>query len=93
MIWGLVQADHDLAAPFAVPRPLDGDTMFRTVVHNMSNLGEILTKIRMKVVLESPSGVGRCGFINAEQSPDAAWFITRVVGDQKALPNDRADVS
>lgn len=73
MTYGQVPG-HDLAAPFAVPRPLDGDNIIRTIVHSMSNLEEMLTKIRMKVVLESPSGAGRCGFSNAEQSPDAAWF-------------------
>jgi hypothetical protein len=39
MIWGLVPG-HDLATPFVVPRALDADTIIRTIIHKMSDLGD-----------------------------------------------------
>jgi hypothetical protein len=49
MRWGLIPG-HNLATPFTVARPLEINTIIRTVVHKMSDLGKMLTTIRMEVV-------------------------------------------
>ena len=73
MVRGLVSG-HDLATIFGVARPLEEDTIISTIVHKMSNLGDMLTMIRMNVVWQFPTGAGWCAFCKAEQLPDAAWF-------------------
>jgi hypothetical protein len=39
MSWALVSG-HDLATPIVVTRPLEVDTIIRTIVHKMSELGK-----------------------------------------------------
>ena len=65
MRWGLV-ASHDLGIPLTVALPLEMDAIIRTTVHKKSDLGKILTMIRMKVVWQVPTGAGRHAFSSVE---------------------------
>jgi hypothetical protein len=41
MRWGLITG-HDLATPLVVSSPLEVDTIIRTIVHEMRDLGKCL---------------------------------------------------